>query len=328
MATLAKSDMSIVDAAKLYTQDGKLIAVAEVMSKKVGIHKDMDWKEGDTMDGHLAAQRTSLPDVYDKVANEGVEASVGSVAQTLETSMTLEGWSRLEEDVANYGGNAAGKKADQDIAFTESFRQTFAKRVMYANGATTPGQIDGLAKRYGKKAGETVGRNIILAKTGAGTDYTSIWLVGHGPVFGWYPKGSPAGLQSEDFGRVAQIVNNKQIVYHLKRWRWSFGWGIDDWRFIVRIANVDISDLAGGSPPDLRKLMSQATHLIPDLAACRPAFYMSRTPYMWLDAQRVSNLTSGGGITDENIDGKPVMAFRKIPIECLDEISEAETEIT
>lgn len=327
MATLVSSDLSIPDAAQLFTQDGKVLAVAEIMHKKVGIHRDMDWREGDTMDGHMAAQRTSLPQVYDKIANEGVPASSGKVVRTLETSMTLEGWSRLEQDVKDYGGNPAAKKADQDVAFTESFRQAFPNRIMYGNGATSPGQIDGLAKRYGAKAGQTVGRNIILAKTGAGSDYTSIWLVGHGPVYGWYPKGSPAGLTRTDFGTTPQIVDGKQIVYELTRWRWSFGWGIDDWRFIVRIANVDLSDLAGGTPPQLLRLLTQAYHLIPDLAMCRPAIYMSRTPFMWLDDQVNTKVGAGGGLTYENVDGRMVLAFRKIPIETLDEISEAEGEV-
>lgn len=327
MATLIASDMTIPDAAQLYTQDGKVLAAAEILHKKVGIHRDVEWVEGDTLDGHMGSQRTSLPTVYDKVANEGVPASVGTRARTLETSMTLEGWSRLEQDVANYGGNKSAKKADQDVAFTESFRQSFPNRLIYANGATVPGQIDGLAKRFGAKAGQNVGRNIILSKTGAGSDYTSLWLIGHGPVKCWYPKGSPAGLQRTEFGESPQIVDGKQIVYDLTRWRWSFGWTLDDWRFIVRIANVDISDLAGGSPPDLLKLMSQAEWLIPDLGMCRPAWYMSRTPAMWLDHQYNTRVKDGGGLTYENVDGHPVLAHRKIPIEILDEISEQEGEV-
>lgn len=328
MATLVSSDLSILDASKMFTQDGKVIAVAEILSKKAGIHQDMDWREGDTMDGHMGAQRTSLPDVYVKVANEGVLASKTTQVQTLESSMTLEGWSRIEDDVANYGGNVAAKKANQDVGFTEKFRQQYANKSIYANGDTTPGEIDGLAKRFGAKSGQTVGRNIILAKTGSGSDYTSIWLIGHGPVYGWYPKGTPAGLQSEDFGRTVQIVSDKQIVYHLKRWRWSFGWALDDWRYVVRIANVDISDLAGGSPPALQKFMSQATHLIPDLANCRPAFYMSRTPFMWLDDQARTDVKSGGGLNYMNVMGQMMLSFRGIPINLLDEISEAETEIS
>jgi len=331
MATVASNQLTFFDAAKLHTSDGKMITVAELFQQQNGLHQDFEWVESDTAAGHLSAQRTSLPDVFDKVANEGVDASKSTVAQILESPQRLEGWSKIEDDVARHGGNIGAKKADQDSAFVEQMIQTWHKRVLYGNGASSPGQIDGIMKRYGTKAGQAIGKNILLAKTGAGTDYASILLIGHGrsKAYAFYPKGSPAGLEMEDFGREHMTVSGKEVVQHSKRFTWAFGLAFDNPYYVVRIANVDLSDLKGGSPPDLILLMQQALSLLPSRKNCRPAFYVSPTVEFWLQRQAYLAVKSGaGGLGMMNVAGEEMMAFQGVPINRLEQLSEAETEVT
>ena len=33
-----------------------------------------------------------------------------------------------------------------------------------------------------------------------------------------------------------------------ERWQWKAGIALKDWRYVVRICNIDVSNLAGGSP--------------------------------------------------------------------------------
>ena len=59
---------------------------------------------------------------------------------------------------------------------------------------------------------------------------------------------------------------------------------VKDWRYVVRICNIDISDLLGSAntqtaaaSTNLIKLMARALYRIPNMAMGRAAFYMNRT---------------------------------------------------
>ena len=330
MATVESNQLTILDVVKRQTQSGDMIDTAEILNKKNGLHQDLEWRQGDLGNAHMLAQRTSLPTVHDKVANDGVEDSKATDAQIVEQPMTVAGVRKTEDDVARHGGNPAAKLVDQDVAFQESMVQGFTNRSVYGNHTTNPGQIEGIMKRYGAKSGQVIGRNILLAG-GSGADNASILLIGHGPVHAWYPKGSTGGLEMEDFGRQTRQVTidsvTKEMVVWVKHFRWSFGLAIRDWRYIVRIANIDVSDLAGGSPADLILLMQQAIELIPDHRNCRPAFYTTRTVKFWLNRQYYTGVKAGGGITFDNVAGRRMMLFQEIPVNTLDEMSEAEAAV-
>jgi hypothetical protein len=337
MATVVSNTLTIFDAAKMYSKDGKFLTRAELLAKKIGLHKDFEWIEGDASDTHMSRQSTSLPDVYDKVHNEGVPASKGTSAQVEEKYGALEGWSKFQESIGKSFGPVADKKADQDEQFVESIRQSWANRTLYGNPNTSNGsQVDGIMRRYGTKSGNPFGRNVLLAKDAAsGGDYTSILLIGHGrgKVAAWYPKGTPAGLQVEDFPREHMTIKDandveREVVQYPTRYYWAWGLAIDNPYYIVRIANCDLSDLAGATPPDVILLMQQALSLLPDRSACRPAFYVSGTMDFWLQRALYLGVKAGaGGLGMMNVAGEQMMGFQNVPINRLEEISENETRV-
>jgi hypothetical protein len=63
-----------------------------------------------------------------------------------------------------------------------------------------------------------------------------------------------------------------------ERWQWKAGIALKDWRYAVRIPNIDISNLvAKSSAADLIELMIKATYRIPSAdRLCKPVFYMNR----------------------------------------------------
>ena len=117
---------------------------------------------------------------------------------------------------------------------------------------------------------------------GSGTDNASIWLAVWGPNsgFGITPKGSKAGLQMEDKGQVT-IKNidgaGGRMEAYRTHYRWDAGLTIRDWRYFVRIANIDRSnttvDAATGA--NLPALMFEAVNRVPNLNG-RAAWYMDR----------------------------------------------------
>jgi hypothetical protein len=98
----------------------------------------------------------------------------------------------------------------------------------------------------------------------------------------------------------------------------------------VRICNLDISNLVGkiNSPADLPELMIKAIHRVPSLKIGKPVFYMNRTVREMLDIQERDDVQTGGQLTYEYVDGKPVTRFRGIPVRIVDQLLETEATVS
>lgn len=107
---------------------------------------------------------------------------------------------------------------------------------------------------------------------------------------------------------------------------WRVGFCVRDWRYVVRIANVDLDSLAGASPINLMKLMIEASEMIPKLGLCKPAFYCVREVRT---ALRNQILDKGNvNLTWDTVAGKRVLAFDEIPVRRCDAISKAEAAVS
>ncbi len=218
--------------------------------------------------------------------------------------------------------NTAEFRLSEDKAFLEGLSQQLAQTLFYGDTGDTPEKFMGLSPRFAtvNPANGAIAQNVIDAG-GSGSDNTSIWLVVWGDltVHGIFPKGSKAGLQMRDLGEqtLLDADSNKYQGYRT-HYKWDAGLTVRDWRYAVRIANIDVSDLAGGSPPDLVKLMIKATHKVPSLKTGQPVFYMNRTGRQWLDIQAATKDNVMLKISE--FEGRPVREFLGIPIRTCDQI--------
>jgi hypothetical protein len=57
-----------------------------------------------------------------------------------------------------------------------------------------------------------------------------------------------------------------------ERWQWKAGIALKDWRYVVRIANVDISDLDAANVKTIIDKMESAIERLPN-ALGKPVFY-------------------------------------------------------
>jgi hypothetical protein len=334
MATKSADSLSIADATRLITPDGKVAAVGEVLDQLKGIVHDMPWMEGDTVEGHQVVQRTSLPIIYTKRASVGVRSSAGSYAATVEAPEKIQGWLRMDEDVAEFGGNPEAKLAREAKGFAEAMEQTVANRVIYGNSNVTPDQIDGAAIRYNSLTVGPQKRNTLSVTTSpSGNDQMSMYLFKWGPgmVYGWYPKGSQAGMQIVPWGKrpveESDGTNVLNRVVYKEQWKWALGLAVENWKAIVRLCNIDKSVLLGGTPQDLLKYMRYAIQLLPE-GPGKPVFYCNLTTKAQLNEQAYSGVKAGGGLTFENVDGRPIMRFQGIEIKALDCLTEGESPVT
>jgi len=176
-------------------------------------------------------------------------------------------------------------------------------------------------------ASDEISTNVLNAG-GTGSDNASIYLIGHGlnKVYCAFPKGSVAGLQHEDNGRFDFNDDNGQLKVYQHTLQWKSTLVVQDWRFCVRICNIDVSDLAGGSAADLPELMIEAMDLLPNLDnAC---FYMNRKVRTALRQQTRNDVISGGGLTFDTVAGKKVAHFDEVPVKRVDALLNTEAAVS
>lgn len=333
MAVLSTGALSLHDWAKRLDPDGKVPTIVELLAQTNQILLDMRWIEGNLPTGHRTTVRTGLPAVAWRLLNQGISPSKSTTAQIDEQAGMLEAWSEVDCDLAALNGNVGEFRLSEGRAFLEAMNQEMAGTLFYGNVGLAPEEFLGLAPRYSSLTAVN-GQNI-LAGGGAGSDNSSVWLVvwNENTCTGIFPKGSKAGLVHEDFGKVTVEMTNgiagSRMRAYQERWQWKAGLVVKDWRYAVRICNIDISNLvAKSSAADLTELMIKATHRIPALGMGRPVFYMNRTVFQMLDIQRRDDVQAGGSLTYEVVDGIRRPTFRGIPIALCDQLLETEATVS
>ena len=333
MATLGTNVLTLADWAKRLDPDGKVPSIVELLSQTNEVLLDMLFKEGNLATGERTTVRTGLPTVAWRLLNQGVQPSKSRTAQIDESCGMLEAWSEVDKKLADLNDNTASFRLSEALAFIEAMNQEMASTLFYGNSSIAPEEFNGLSVRYSDLSAANA-QNIVSAG-GSGSDNSSIWLLvwsAHS-LFGVFPKGSKAGLTHEDHGEqtietTAGIAGTRMRGYQ-DQWIWDCGVVLKDWRYAVRIPNIDISNLVGeSSAANLRKLMVKAMHRIPNIRMGRAAWYVNRTTAEYLDIQAIDSVSTGGGTTPGNLDGVPIQRFRGLPLRTCDALLETEAVVS
>lgn len=327
-AALGTGNLTLADWAKRLDPDGKVPMIVELLGQTNQILEDMVWREGNLPVGHRTTVRTGLPTVAWRLLNQGITPSKSTTAQIDEQCGILEAWSEVDKDLLLLNGNAASFRLSEARAFIEAMNQEVTRVLFYGNGGINPEQFTGLSVRYSNSAASN-GSNIIKAG-GVGADNTSIWLVcwDEETITGIFPKGSKAGLIHEDFGEVtaevtAGLPGSRMRVFQ-ERYQWKPGIAVKDWRYAVRICNIDISDTDAANIKTIITNMETALETPPNKLG-KPVFYMNRTMRRLLRREARESVGSGGGLTYENFDGKRILVFGDVPVRLVDQLVNTET---
>jgi hypothetical protein len=340
MAVLSSTNLTLADWAKRTDPEGRVPVIAELLSQSNEILEDCVFKEGNLPTGERVVIRTGLPAVYWRALNQGIPNSKSTTAQVDEACGILEARSEVDKDLAMLNGNTAQFRLSEDVAFLEAMNQTQATTMFYGNPAIEPKSFLGLAARYSAAPGSSgIGQNIIEGG-GTGSDNTSVYLVvwGDNTVYCPFPKGSSAGLMHEDLGEQTVYDGNNRLQAYATRYQWKNGLVVKDWRYVVRIANIDVSDMANASgtqassaATQLIKLMTRALYRVPNMTMGRAAFYMNRTVHGGLSIQamdRAQNVLSvQQGLSQF---GTPYswLSFLGVPCRRVDALINAEARLT
>ncbi len=329
MPLLNATHPTLLDVAKRLDPDGKVAKVVEILNQTNEILDDCVWIEANDVTSHLTTIRTGLPTPTWRKLYGGVQPSKSTTAQVTDSCGMLEAYAEVDKALADLNGNAAAFRLSEDRAFIEAMSQEMAQTLFYGNEGTEPGAFTGWAPRYNSLSAQNAD-NIIDAG-GTGTDNTSIWLIVWGPntCHGIYPKGSTGGVRMRDLGEVTvENVDGSQGRAQMYRshYRWDCGLTVRDWRYAVRIANVDVSDLnTVSNTTNIINWMIQAAERIPSLSAGRATFYCNRNIREKLRLGILNRVASN--LTFETVAGKRVLTFDEIPVQRTDAILNNEARV-
>jgi hypothetical protein len=319
-----------LDVSKRLDPNGKIDSIVELMAAQNPILEDMTFMEGNLATGHKTTVRTGLPTPTWRKLYGGVQPGKSTTAQITDSCGMLEAYAEVDKALADLNGNSAAFRLSEDAAHIEGMAQEQAQTLFYGNEGTEPEAFTGLAPRFNLLSAQN-GDNIIDAFSGSGGDLTSIWLCVWGPQtgFGIYPKGSQGGLQMSDKGQVtienADGAGGRMEGYRT-HYRWDAGLTIRDWRYFVRIANIDVSDLTTvANTKNIITWMIQAAERIPQLGKGRAAFYMNRNLREKLRLGILEKISTN--LSWESVSGKRVMTFDDIPVRRTDALINTETRV-
>lgn len=334
MSVLAVTNPTLLDMAKAMDPDGKIAAIVEILNQTNEILDDMSWVEGNLPTGHRTTIRAGIPAPTWRKLYGGVQPNKGRTVQVTDSCGMLEAYAEIDKALADLNGNGPAFRLSEDRAHIEGMSQEVADTLFSGNETTAPEEFTGFRARYNSTTAANAENIILGGSAGGQTDNASIWLVVWGPntVHGIIPKGSKAGLQHRDMGEVT-IENvdgaGGRMQAYRAHYRWDVGLTIRDWRYVVRIANIDKSLLLkdySGTSADIVDLMVQAMEMVPNLNAGRPVFYMSRAMRSMLRRQ-ITNKTLAATITTETVSGKHVTMLDGIPVKRVDVLAADEARV-
>ena len=325
---------TLMDFAQRSDDDGKIADVVEILNETNEILDDMPFVEGNLPTGHKTTIRSGLPTPTWRKLNYGVQPDKGQTVQVTDTTGMLEAYAEVDKALADLNGNAPAWRLSEERGFIEGMAQEMAATTFYGDTDTDPEKFMGLTPRFNDLSADT-GANVIDAKgSGSGSDNASIWLIGFSErtVHGIFPKGSNAGIQMQDKGQVTiEDVdgNGGRMEAYRSHYRWDSGLTVRDWRYIVRIANIDISELnadISSNSADLFDLMAQALERIYSLQGVRPVFYCNRTIRSMLRRQAMNQTNVRYGM--EQVGGRMVSYVDEVPVRRVDQLLNTEATVS
>lgn len=334
MAALTATNPTLLDLAKALGPDGKISPVNEILNQVSDILEDITWIQGNRTTGHQYSQRTGLPTPTVRKINQGVNPTKARQIQVTDDTTMLVDYAEFDKKLVDLSGDKEAYLLQQSRAHIEGFNQKIASLFFTGNSGSQPEAFTGLGPRYNSLSAANA-ENIIVGG-GGGADNGSIWLIGWSPITccGIVPKNGTVGLQMEDKGVVTiEDASNGSNSGRMEAYRLHFsmdaGLAVPDWRYAVRIPNIDKSDLktdrsSGANLPDL---MYQALEQIPNLGLVRPAFYMSRSMRSMVRRQMTDG-TKNSTLQIENVGGKMLMQFDGVPMRRVDALAADEALVS
>lgn len=328
MAVLATTNLTLADLAKRRDTNMNIAKITEILNATNEMLEDMPWVAANDGTGHKTTIRSGLPVGTWRLLNYGVVPEKSTTVQVRDGTGMLESYSEVDKALVDMSDDKPAFLLSEAKAFLEGMNQNMATTVIYGDSSVFPERFTGLAPRFNSKAAES-GQNIIDAG-GTGSSNTSIWLIcwDESTVHGIYPKGTTGGLKQEPTRQETLFdAQGGRYEGYRTHFLWYCGLTVRDWRYIVRIANIDTTLLSATAATggNLIDLMIQAIELLPNTRIGRAVFYVNRTIRSFLRRQIVNK--TNVWLNMEEVSGRKVMTFDGIPVKRVDAILTTEARV-
>jgi hypothetical protein len=347
MAIIGSTALTYADWAKRMDDGYRVAAIIELLSQTNEILDDMLVVEGNLPTGHKTTVRTGLPQATWRLLNTGVPNAKSTTAVIVDTCGNLETYAVIDKDIADLNGNTAEFRLSEVQAFLEGMSQQVAATIVYGNQHINPERFTGFAPRYSTvNTANSQTANNVLNGGGTSSTNTSIYVAtwGNDTLHATFPKGKITGLQHRDMGEwpVQDAAGNTYQAYR-DHFKWEIGLVLRDWRYVARIANIDVTQLTGVSAANLINLLVRALYRLPTAPSQatgvqssdsprvmanqgRVVIYANRVVRTYLDLQAMNK--TNVLLRLEEFQGKVITTFRGIPIRTCDAILSNEAQVT
>lgn len=333
MTTLTATNPTMLDWKQSLDPNGQAATVIEMLHETNEVLADITFMEGNLPTGHRTVIRTGLPTPTWRKLYGGVQPNKSQRAQITDTCGMMEAYNEVDKALVDLASDGNAFRLSEAAAEIEGMSQELAMTLFYGDETSTPEKFTGFSPRFNSSTAANAD-NVIKGGSND-TDNASIWLVGWGPntCHGIVPKGSQMGIQVNDKGQVtvenADGANGRMEAYRM-HFRLDCGLCVRDWRYVVRICNIERSALTAdaSSGANLPDLMFEAMERLPSLSGnIRPVFYMDRSLRTKF-RQQLAALTKQSTLSYENVGGHKAMMFNEIPIRRVDALAADEALVS
>jgi hypothetical protein len=331
MATINATYLDMIDLLK-QTENGKITStIIEILAETNEILNDMVVVQCNEGTRHKTAIRTGLPTPTWRRLYEGVQPSKSTMKQIHDTTGMAEDWSEIDATLMDLAVDKSLFRLNESKAHLEGMNQEIASKIFYGNTDTAPEEFTGLSPRFDLLSAEN-GDQIVDAG-GTGSDNMSIWFIvwGDRTVHALYPQGTMAGLKHNAYPEETKTNSDGSVLRVVRdRFCWHIGLTVRDWRYVVRVANIDAPALAAGST-DIFKFMRKAYYQLPGgfQGAGKACIYANSNALEGLDAKSISGHSGTASVylNREEVQGKEVLHYRGIPIRRCDALLSTEARV-
>ncbi|GAA0567490.1 major capsid protein [Halomonas salifodinae] len=340
MATTGNTYLTLADLFKQQDGNGQVTSqIIELLAETNPILTDMIVQEANNGTGHLTTVRTGLPAGTWRKLYQGVQPQKSTTKQVTDATGMLEARSEIDAKLVQLSKNPGQFRLNEATAFLEGMNQDMAGTLFYGDTDVNPERFMGLAPRFNAyrdpaniPAQDTADQ--VIDGGGTGADNTSVWFIvwGERTVHGIYPQGTMAGLQRKDLGEIdADDPAGGKFRAMAELFNWDNGLSVRDFRYVVRIANIDVSDLRAGTV-DIYSLMRKAYYRLfqRKVTGGRAAIYCNRDVLEALDAGATPTQSTSASyvrLSPMEVDGREVMGYRGMPVRECDAILNTEAAV-
>lgn len=328
---LGDTYLTLADVRKRKDGNDQIAHIIEMLAQTNPILADMVVRECNDGSAHMTTVRTGIPEATWRMLYQAVQPTKSRTAQVKDTCGYAEAWSEVDRRLVDMDSDPAGVRLSEASAFLEGMSQQMATTLFYGDAAAAPAKFTGLTPRFSDPA-TAAGQQLVNAG-GLGADNTSVWFVvwGENTAHGLYPKGANAGLQREDKGvQTKETADGVYDVYR-EKFGWDIGLSVRDYRYIARIANIDVSELQAGSV-DLYKFMRKAYYKLHQrkVIGGRAAIYCNTDVLEALDGLAVNAGTTDNFVrlSKREVEGEEVLTYRGIPLRETDALLNTEAAVS